>query len=142
MQLQPAQQITPDLCRFGSACEPLRPVVGSAREAAPAGCAALCTQGWAGGVASDRLTKRGVGGTGGNATRPKPSTSPSARTLQVYARLGDWEARWAAGQVPGWEHVASTGSEGESGIDVEAFDSAEELESLGAASGSHPGCLI
>ena len=54
----------------------------------------------------------------------------SDASAQVYARLGDWEAKWAAGQVPGWEHVQKPAAD-DSTIDVEAFDTAEELETLG-----------
>ena len=62
--------------------------------------------------------------------------------VQVYARLGDWDAKWEAGQVPGWEHVANTASDAETGIDVEAFDTAEELETLGAPLLLSRGCNI
>ena len=54
----------------------------------------------------------------------------------MYARLGDFEAKWAAGQVPGWEHVGrAAAADDASSIDVEAFDTAEELETLGACAG-------
>ena len=67
--------------------------------------------------------------------------TPTSRTLTrphpPHCQLSEeFEARWAAGQVPGWEDkgvstASSSGSVGSSGLDLDAFDSVDELEVIG-----------
>ena len=51
----------------------------------------------------------------------------------MYAKLGDFEASWEAGQVAGWADrgQGSSGEDSSAAIDVAAFASVEELETLG-----------
>lgn len=65
------------------------------------------------------------------------------RRTQPLAQLGrqmkkaeeEFEARWAAGEVPGWEDLgaggAASGEAGGEALDLDAFESAQELEELG-----------
>ena len=55
--------------------------------------------------------------------------------VQVYARMGDFDAAWEAGQVPGWETHGREAADAQAStaIDVDAFETPDELESsLGA----------
>ncbi len=51
-------------------------------------------------------------------------------TIQLEEEL---QERWAAGEIPGWEDRGMGQVAGSSsiGLDLEAFDSVEELESIG-----------
>eukprot|EP00955_Chlamydomonas_euryale_P116046 366393-Chlamydomonas_euryale.AAC.5 len=51
--------------------------------------------------------------------------------MQVEAEL---KQRWSAGEVPGWEDrgLGMVAGSSSIGLDLEAFDSVEELQSLGA----------
>lgn len=62
-------------------------------------------------------------------------TQPLGSLEKVYAKLGDIDALWAAGEVPGWADrgQGTAGEDASSAIDVAAFASVEELETLGAA---------
>lgn len=65
-------------------------------------------------------------------------TQPLTPLSKLYARLEDFEDRWESGQVVGWEQKGSApGAPATAApqIDVDAFDSVEELETLGK------GCL-
>ncbi|KAK9906790.1 hypothetical protein WJX75_008099 [Coccomyxa subellipsoidea] len=60
-------------------------------------------------------------------------TQPLGSLEKVYAKLGDFDALWAAGEVPGWADrgQGTAGEDASSAIDVAAFASVEELETLG-----------
>ncbi len=62
-------------------------------------------------------------------------TQPLGSLEKVYAKLADFEVLWEAGQVPGWADrgQGTAGEDAASVIDVAAFASVEELETLGAA---------
>lgn len=62
-------------------------------------------------------------------------TQPLGALEKVYAKLGDFDALWEAGQVPGWADrgQGSSGEDSSAAIDVAAFASVEELETLGTA---------
>lgn len=62
-------------------------------------------------------------------------TQPLGALEKIYAKLGDFEALWEASQVPGWADrgQGSSGEDSSAAIDVAAFASVEELETLGMA---------
>ena len=75
-------------------------------------------------------------------TQPLQSISKQLGKLEA-----EFAAEWKAGTVPGWAEAGEAGAAGEGGqtisggaIDVEAFDSVEELEQLGAPPSSRRQC--
>ena len=65
-------------------------------------------------------------------------TQPLGSLSKIYAKLGDFEARFRAGQIPGWadEGVANR-DVAANGLDMTAFATVEEVESLGEPSEFH-----
>lgn len=64
-------------------------------------------------------------------------TQPLAQLDRQWERLNEeFEARWQAGEEPGWEDrwagPAANGADGQGILDLDAFDSPDELEVLGA----------
>lgn len=61
-------------------------------------------------------------------------TQPLGSLEKVYGKLSNFAERWEAGQVPGWADrgQGSAGEDSTAAIDVAAFASVEELETLGA----------
>ena len=64
-------------------------------------------------------------------------TQPLSSYDKAYAKLADFDDQWAAGGVVGWEdHGLGRGGGGAAEaatIDLQAFESVEELETLGTA---------
>lgn len=63
-------------------------------------------------------------------------TNPLGSLTKVYSKLEqDFDNSFEEGQVPGWEDrgAGRLPGEQESAIDLQAFDTVEELESLGEA---------
>ena len=72
--------------------------------------------------------------------QPNPATpSAAASTPQLEAEFGE---QWAAGGVAGWEDRGAGGAGGGAAdapgaLDLDAFDSADELEMLGECARAH-----
>lgn len=63
-------------------------------------------------------------------------TQPLGSLSKIYAKLGDFEARFKAGEVPGWaDKEGANGDAALAGLDMTAFATVEEVESLGESSG-------
>ncbi len=61
-------------------------------------------------------------------------TNPLGSLAKVYGKLeGEFDSAFEEGQVPGWEDRGGGKLPGEQGnaIDLQAFDTVDELESLG-----------
>lgn len=61
-------------------------------------------------------------------------TNPLGSLTKVYGKLGfDFDSAFEEGQVPGWEDWAAGKVPGQQGsaMDLQAFDTVDELESLG-----------
>ena len=61
-------------------------------------------------------------------------TNPLGSLTKVYSKLeGDFDSAFEEGQVPGWEDRGVGKAPGDDGnaIDLQAFDTVDELESLG-----------
>ena len=61
-------------------------------------------------------------------------TNPLGSLKKVYSKLeGDFDSAFEEGQVPGWEDRGVGKLPGDQGntIDLQAFDTVDELESLG-----------
>ena len=59
-------------------------------------------------------------------------TQPLGSLSKIYAKLGDFEARFRAGDVPGWaDEGIANGDAAANGLDMTAFATVEEVESLG-----------
>lgn len=68
-------------------------------------------------------------------------TNPLGSLTKVYGKLeGEFDSAFEEGQVPGWEDRGGgkLPSDQGNGIDLQAFDTVEELESLGPAPVSTP----
>lgn len=68
----------------------------------------------------------------------KPNEYLIPRPTPLLQLEADFAERWQAGQVAGWEDrgeggAAATGDGVSGALDLDAFDSADELEMLGAA---------
>ena len=64
-------------------------------------------------------------------------TNPLGSLKKVYSKLeGDFDSAFEDGQVPGWEDRGAGRVPGEQAIDLQAFDTVDELESLGKYAGS------
>ena len=62
-------------------------------------------------------------------------TQPLGSLSKIYAKLGDFEAKFKAGEVPEWNDKGSgDGSEPSNVLDMTAFATVEEVESLGEPS--------
>lgn len=57
-------------------------------------------------------------------------TQPLTTLTKLYSPLQSFDTRWEAGQIPGWE-TKGAGQAPSTQIDVDAFDSVEELETIG-----------
>ena len=65
-------------------------------------------------------------------------TQPLGSLSKIYAKLGDFEARFRAGQMPGWaDGGIANGDAAANGLDMTAFATVEEVESLGEPLASH-----
>ena len=59
-------------------------------------------------------------------------TQPLGSLSKIYAKLGDFEARFKAGEISGWADKGSAnGDVAAAGLDMTAFATVEEVESLG-----------
>ena len=73
-------------------------------------------------------------------------TNPLGSMTKVYGKLGfDFDSAFEEGQVPGWEDRGAGKVPGQQGsaMDLQAFDTVDELESLGELSfASYPVSLF
>lgn len=68
-------------------------------------------------------------------------TQPLGSLNKIYAKLADFEDKFEAEQVPGWSDKGGLSTDGAStGIDMTAFATVEEVESLGELLSSRSHC--